>query len=183
MPLTPARLCWSERLGMAEPQTEAEAEAIVKQAIEVILKNGNKSGYAGVVPSASSINPWQAKPYIQEKKRYANLGSFETPEAAAKKIIQWMYGAVPTPPTPSKDRNKRHEGRRKRDRRNHGQGALPWPNPHTKPLSRCFPFMAGGVDLRTSDHRPKKAKEALPAGEHQSSASHRVSSSQLSARL
>ena len=80
-----------------------------------------------------------------------------------KAVIIWMFGGRPTPPTPTKERNKRGLGRRVRDRSNKGKGA-PAPNRlHPLPFSQCSALGAGGVDLRTSDHRPKKAKRALPA--------------------
>ena len=116
------------KVGMAAPTTEAEHEAWLERAIEVVLKNeDNKSGFTGVLPSASRKNPWQAKPYYKEKHRYVNLGSYPTKEEAAKNIIRWMYGWMPTPPTPNKDRNSRGMGRRKRDRSNHGKGARSYP--------------------------------------------------------
>ena len=124
MQLTPADLL--ARVGMLEPTTEAETEAVLIRAIEVILKTDNKSGYRDVYKGASSVNPWQAKPYIRPGVQ-RNLGSFSTPEEAAKAVIVWMYGGRPTPPTPDKERNKRGEGRRKRDRCSHGQGARSHP--------------------------------------------------------
>ena len=63
MPLTHEDLL--ERLGMPEPTSPAETEAVLDRAIEEILKNSSKSGYRGVLPSASQKNPWQAKPYLR----------------------------------------------------------------------------------------------------------------------
>ena len=74
-----------------------------------------------------------------------------------------MFGGRPTPPTPSKDRNKRHEGRRVRDRSNKGKGARLTHRLRRLPFSQSSALGAGGADLRTSDHRPKKAKRALQA--------------------
>ena len=105
---------------------------------------------------------WQAKPYIRPKVQ-RNLGSFSTPEAAAKEVVRWMFGGRPTPPTPSKDRNKRNEGRRVRDRSNKGKGARLTHRLRRLPFSQSSALGAGGADLRTSDHRPKKAKRALQA--------------------
>ena len=133
MVLTPADLL--ARVGMPEPTNDAESEAVLKRAIEVLLKNDNISGYGGVLPSASKKNPWQAKPYCKEKKRYLNLGSYETPEEAAKIIVIWMHGGTPTPPTPKKDRNSRGMGRRKRDRSSHGKGACLLSYPYTSVAS------------------------------------------------
>ena len=90
----------------------------------MVLKKEGGSGYRDVYKGASAVKPWQAKPYLRPKVQ-RNLGSFATPEEAAKTVIVWMYGGMPTPPTPKKERNKRGEGRRKRDRRSHGEGACP----------------------------------------------------------
>ena len=161
--LTPADLL--ARLGVPQPQTMDEYDAVLDLAIQEILKTDNKSGYRDVYKSASTVNPWQAKPYIRPKVQ-RNLGSFPTAEEAAKAIIIWMFGGRPTPPTPQKERNKRGEGRRQRDRRNKGKGARRRRLPHRArrlPFSQSSALGAGGVDLRTSDHRPKKAKRALQA--------------------
>ena len=79
--LTPADLL--ARLGVPEPQTMAEYDALLDLAIQEILKTDNKSGYRDVYKCGSTSNPWQAKPYIRPKVQ-RNLGSFSTPEAAAK---------------------------------------------------------------------------------------------------
>ena len=151
-----------ERVGMAAPTTEAETHAILDRAIDVVLGKEGGSGYRDVYKGASAVNPWQAKPYLRPGVQ-RNLGSFPTPEAAAREVIIWMYGGRPTPPTPTKERNKRGVGRRVRDRSNKGKGA-PAPNRlHPLPFSQCSALGAGGVDLRTSEHRPKKAKRALQA--------------------
>ena len=74
--------------------------------------------------------------------------------------MRWMFGGRPTPPTPKK-RNKRNEGRKPRDRRNHGKGVcLSYPFRRLR-LSQCCALLAGGDDLRTGGHRSKKAKKAL----------------------
>ena len=71
-----------ERVGMAEPKTEAETEAVMERAIEVVLKKEGGSGYRDVYKCASKVNPWQAKPYIRRGVQ-RHLGSFTTPEEAA----------------------------------------------------------------------------------------------------
>ena len=116
--LTPADLL--ERVGMPAPTTPAESEAVLECAIDVVLKKEGGSGFRDVYKCASAINPWQAKPYIRPKVQ-RNLGSFPTP--AAKAVIIWMFGGRPTPPTPTKERNKRGVGRKPRDRSNKGEGA------------------------------------------------------------
>ena len=151
-----------ERLGMAEPTSAAETEAILDRAIEEILKNGNKSGFSGVLPSASQKNPWQAKPYVTANKGYVNLGLFPTPEDAAKAIIIWMYGGgvCSSVRCCSEDRNKRGAGRRKRDRSNHGQGAEPWSQPSHSFRSRCFSLCSQVVWIyvpaSTVSRRPRR---------------------------
>lgn len=140
MPLTQEDLL--DRLGVAKPPSTMEPyDAMMERGIQEILKNGNKSGYRDVYPGASKKHPWQAKPYIRPGVQ-RNLGSFPTPQDAAKEVLLWMYGALSTPPTPTKDRNKRNEGKRKCDRRNHGKGtphvaeALPRPLPYVALLAR-----------------------------------------------
>ena len=89
---------------MAEPQAPAESEAVLERAIDVVLGKEGGSGYRDVYKGASKVKPWQAKPYIRPKVQ-RNLGSFPTPEEAAKAVIIWMFGGRPTPPTPTKERN------------------------------------------------------------------------------
>ena len=60
----------------------------------------------------------------------------------------------------AEDRNKRGEGKRVRDRSNHGKSAPPWPDPCPRLSLTAFALLAGGTDLRTSKHRPKKEKRA-----------------------
>ena len=144
------------RLGLQTPPLPAEYDAFLDQAIQKILKNDSKSGYRDVYRSASKRNPWQAKPYIRPGVQ-RNLGSFRTVEDAAKQVLVWMYGGLPTPPTPSKDRNKRNEGRRKRDRRNHGQGSRSHPFRPT-PLAPhsalpCSQVESTSAPLRTGRRR------------------------------
>ena len=52
------------RLGVPEPTTPAEMEATLDQAINEILKNDSKSGYCGVLPTASQKNPVQARSHM-----------------------------------------------------------------------------------------------------------------------
>ena len=82
--LTPADLL--AQVGMPEPQNEAETQAMLDRAILLVLKKEGGSGYRDVYKCASTVNPWQAKPYIRPKVQ-RNLGSFSTPEAAAKEVI------------------------------------------------------------------------------------------------
>ena len=115
-----------EALGVPWPETEAEVTAVEERAIDM-LKTDSKSGYLYVLPVKSSSNPWQAKPYIKPKVQ-RSLGSFPTARDAARCVVHWVLGIYPTPPSPHTDRNRRGEGRRKRDRSNHGKGALVLPH-------------------------------------------------------
>jgi hypothetical protein len=151
-----------ERLDMAEPTCPAETEALLDRAIKEILKNGNKSGFSSVLPSASKKNPWQAKPCVKANKGYVNLGLFPTREDAAKAIIIWMYGGGFCREVRhySEDRNDRGAGRRKRDRSNHGQGAEPWSQPSHSFRSRCFSLCSQVVWIyvpsSTASRRPRR---------------------------
>ena len=111
------------RVGVPMPTTEAEAEASLAEGIK-LLHTCSKSGYLYVLPTASPENPWQAKPYIRPGVQ-RGLGSFPTREEAAKRVLLWLIGVAPTPPTPDRDRNTRGKGRRPRDRRKPGAPCLP----------------------------------------------------------
>ena len=69
---------------MAAPTTEAETQAVLDRAVLLVLKKEGGSGYRDVYKGASQVNPWQAKPYLRPKVQ-RNLGSFSTPEAAARR--------------------------------------------------------------------------------------------------
>ena len=93
--LTPADLL--ARLGVPEPQTMAEYDALLDLAIQEILKTDNKSGYRDVYKCGSTVNPWQAKPYIRPKVQ-RNLGSFLTPEGPPRRSSDGCLAASPTRP-------------------------------------------------------------------------------------
>tara|TARA_B110000046_G_C12758082_1_gene299645 strand:- start:228 stop:620 length:393 start_codon:yes stop_codon:yes gene_type:complete len=103
------------KVGLPPPQTPEEILEVLERGI-VLLKCSSKSGYQYVFPVGSKENPWQAKPYIRPGVQ-RSLGSFATAEEAATRVLLWMIGDIPDPPTPSKDRNKHGQGRKKRDRR------------------------------------------------------------------
>ena len=146
-----------EKLGRTEwPTLLEEVEALVEQ---VVVHLKTEKGYLHVTPSQSKNKPWQARTSGKQCGQ-RSLGCFGTPEAAARAVAKWILGIVPTPPTPDKDRSKRNEGPRKKDRCNHGKGPGPPPIPPTL-FSQSYPSLAGGPDLRTSEHRPKKARRAL----------------------
>ena len=120
------------------------------------------TGYELVSAPSGANKKWQArtsgKPCGQR-----GLGSFTSAEAAAIEVFRWIVGIKPTPPTPGriKSRSKRGEGKRQLDRCNHGRGA-PFFTPSGRAhLSQLGPTLTGGPDLRTSEHRPSKAKRAL----------------------
>ena len=94
----------------------AEDEAAALQRGLDLLRRPTKSGFQDVFPSASKINPWQAKPYVRPHVQ-RSLGLFATPEEAAIQVLLWIIGRRPTPPSPDGSRNKRGEGKKKRDRR------------------------------------------------------------------
>ena len=149
-------LTWEEVL-------QADVASVMEKAL-AYLKTDN--GYELVSPPQGSRKKWQARTSGKGIGQ-RDLGSFTTAEEAGTRVAQWILGIFPTPPTPSRvkpDRNHRDEGKRKvkRDRCNHGKGALLFsllgPLSHTDTFRL---FLAGGPDLRTSEYRPKKAKRAL----------------------
>jgi hypothetical protein len=114
-------------LGLTELPTYGDAEALMQQALVCFRID---KGYPLVSPPKGSNKKWQArtsgKPCGQR-----SLGQFASEEEAATQVIYWIFGVVPTPPTPNK-RNARGEGKRKPqklDRCNHGKGALFFSNP------------------------------------------------------
>jgi hypothetical protein len=96
------------------PPTWAEKVAFWDRCVDLMREPANKSGFSEVYPAAGN-NPWQAKPYVgPEKQRH--LGTFSTALKAAEAIVAWRLSGEKLK-SPKKYRNKRGEGRRKRDRR------------------------------------------------------------------
>ena len=94
------------------PATEAEAWATWERVVDVFKDPGTKSGYKEVYKVGGK---WQAKVYVAPGKQ-RNLGSFFDPRDAAERIIAYIIGSEPLPPSP-KPRNKRGQGRQPRTRR------------------------------------------------------------------
>ena len=138
------------RLNLLPPTNADELSIIIQRAMDEVLKTPkNKTGYHHVDTTTSK--KFQARPYINGKG-YRNLGTFETVEEAAKRVILAMLGENPIPPTP-KERNKRGEGRRQRDRRKvPGECYLFLSRAFPFLLTvRCFAFRCGSTDERPSD--------------------------------
>ena len=170
VPRSLPELC--RRLGIPVPTTDAGIAAACERGI-FLLKAGNTSGYMNVFAVDSADNPWQAKPYIRPKVQ-RSLGSFPKKELTAGAVMLWAIGWLPSPPTPSKDRNKRNEGRRVRDRRR-SQGLQPLePFTHTCRSRHASPLLTDasrvnhtGLRVGEKKPRPKKAKRALPVPQRQ----------------
>ena len=142
----------------------AEDEAAALQRGLDLLRRPTKSGFQDVFPSASKINPWQAKPYVRPHVQ-RSLGLFATPEEAAIQVLLWIIGRRPTPPSPDGSRNKRGEGKKKRDRRKvPGHASLfAMPccfQPLTTDSRACVGFHSTGIDLGT--RAPRARKELIP---------------------
>ena len=159
VPRSLPELC--RRLGIPVPTTDAGIAAACERGI-FLLKAGNTSGYMNVFAVDSADNPWQAKPYIRPKVQ-RSLGSFPTKELAAGAVMLWAIGWLPSPPTPSKDRNKRNEGRRVRERRR-SQGLQPALTPCTHlSFTACFAF--AHRCFAREPHRPPRRREEAEAEE------------------
>ena len=102
--------------------------------------------------------PWQAKVYVGPG-RQRHLGSFATELEAAKAIYLWRVSGDKLN-SPKKDRNKRGEGRRKRDRRK-GAGRLP-SLAFTSVLICCACLLAHRSHFAAQDCRDDKVKDAAP---------------------
>ena len=108
-------------LGLSEwPLLLEDLEALTEQALQCLK---TESGYQLVSPPKGKHKKWQARTSgagIGQR----SLGSFSSAEEAAKQVFYWMVGITPTPPTPSrmKERNPRNSGKRKLDRCNHSKG-------------------------------------------------------------
>ena len=108
-------------LGLSEwPLLLEDLEALAEQALQCLKKG---SGYELVSPPKGNNKKWQARTSGADIGQ-RNLGSFSSAEEAAKAVFYWIVGITPTPPTPSrmKERNSRNSGKRKLDRCNHGKG-------------------------------------------------------------
>jgi hypothetical protein len=96
------------------PATPADIEGFEARCIDLIRDPANKSGIKEVYPCLGK-KPWQAKVYVGPGKQ-RQLGLFGTPLEAAKAIVWWRISGDKLK-SPKKERNKRGEGRQKRDRR------------------------------------------------------------------
>jgi hypothetical protein len=97
------------------PATPADIEGFEARCIDLIRDPANKSGIKEVYPCLGTKKPWQAKVYVGPGKQ-RQLGLFGTPLEAAKAIVWWRISGDKLK-SPKKERNKRGEGRQKRDRR------------------------------------------------------------------
>ena len=108
-------------LGLSEwPTLLEDLEALTEQALQCLK---TESGYQLVSPPKGKHKKWQARTSgagIGQR----SLGYFSSAEQAAKAVFHWVVGITPTPPTPSriKERNPRNSGKRKLDRCSHGKG-------------------------------------------------------------
>ena len=107
------------------PATPVDLEAFEARCVDLLRDPANKSGFKEVYPCMGK-KPWQAKVYVGPKKQ-RQLGRFNTPLEAAMAIVWWRTSGDKLM-SPKKDRNKRGEGRRKRDRR---KGVCRLPSPFT----------------------------------------------------
>ena len=108
-------------LGLSEwPRLLEDLEALWEQAVQCLKKG---SGYTLVSLPKGIHKKWQARTSGAGIGQRA-LGSFTSAEEAAKHVYYWIVGITPTPPTPSrmKERSTRNSGKRKLDRCNHGKG-------------------------------------------------------------
>ena len=96
------------------PATPANLEDFEARCVDLLRDQVNRSGFKEVYPCLGT-KPWQAKVYVGPGKQ-RQLGRFSTELAAAKAIVWWRINGDKLK-SPKKDRNKRGEGRRKRDRR------------------------------------------------------------------
>ena len=96
------------------PATAADSDAFEARCVDLLRDPANNSGFKEVYP-CKGTKPWQAKVYVGPKKQ-RQLGRFNTELEAAKAIVWWWISGDKLK-SPKKERNKRGEGRRKRDRR------------------------------------------------------------------
>ena len=110
-------------LGLAAwPSLLEELEALAPAAIACFK---TEKGYELVSPPSGKSKKHQART-SGKLCGQRGLGSFSTAVAAATAVFKWIVGIIPTPPTPGrmKDRAKRGDGPLKKDRCNHGHGAI-----------------------------------------------------------
>ena len=143
------------------PATAADLDAFEAKCIDLLRDPANKSGFKEVYP-CKSTKPWQAKVYIGPKKQ-RQLGRFDTELEAAKAIIWWRINGEKLK-SPKKERNKRGEGRRKRDRRK-GAGRLP-SLAFTSVLICCACFLAHRSHFAAQDCRDDKDAAPRPSAAH-----------------
>jgi hypothetical protein len=143
------------------PATPADLEAFEARCVDLLCDPANKSGFKEVYPCKGK-KPWQAKVYVGPKKQ-RQLGRFNTPLEAAMAIVWWRTSGDKLM-SPKKDRNKRGEGRRKRDRR---KGVCRLPSPFTPVLTCCGDYLLTDPSLpRKTSAVSKKTRRrvVLPPG-------------------
>lgn len=132
-----------DKLGITEDLQSMDSESFQKLALEG-LKTGNATGYHHVRKVENSKkNPFQAMAYVGPKNQ-RHLGSFGTVEEAAMAVVYFLLDITDCPPTP-KERRKRGAG----------------PAPRNRDRRKDSP------DRRTSQYRPKKAKNVKRALQEQ----------------
>ena len=139
------------------PATSAEFDDFDARCIDLLREPANVSGFKEVYACLGD-KPWQAKVYVGPG-RQRHLGSFATELEAAKAIYWWRVSGDKLN-SPKKDRNKRGEGRRKRDRRK-GAGRLP-SLAFTSVLICCACLLAHRSHFAAQDCRDDKVKDAAP---------------------